>query len=116
MYRDVQVSPNGKYVLVSFVKPPFSYLVPYYRFPTETHVYDLNANRIKIISDSPLQEVLPKGFMAVSREKGVYRGVKTRRPQFILFKHLIKEILKLRLISETLFINGKRLLKLYQNS
>ena len=69
MYRDVQVSPNGKYVLVSFVKPPFSYLVPYYRFPTETHVYDLNANRIKIISDSPLQEVLPKGFMAVSREK-----------------------------------------------
>lgn len=69
MYRDVQVSPNGKYVLVSFVKPPFSYLVPYYRFPTETHVYDLNANRIKIISDSPLQEVLPKGFMAVSTEK-----------------------------------------------
>lgn len=69
MYRDVQVSPNGKYVLVSFVKPPFSYLVPYYRFPTETHIYDLNAKKIKIISDSPLQEVLPKGFMAVSTER-----------------------------------------------
>ena len=66
MYRDVQVSPNGAYVLVSFVKPPFSYLVPYYRFPKETHVYDLNANKIKMISDSPLQEVLPKVFMAVS--------------------------------------------------
>ena len=69
MYRDVQVSPNGAYVLVSFVKPPFSYLVPYYRFPTETHVYDLMAKRIKIISDSPLQEVLPKGFMAVTEDK-----------------------------------------------
>ena len=69
MYREIKVSPNGKYVLISFVKKPFSYLVPYYRFPTETHVYDLNGNRIKVISDSPLQEVLPKGFMAVSSEK-----------------------------------------------
>ena len=69
MYRDVQVSPNGAYVLISFVKPPFSYIVPYNRFPTETHVYDLNAKRIKVISDSPLQEVLPKGFMSASTEK-----------------------------------------------
>ena len=78
MYRDIQVSPNGEYVLVSFVKPPFSYLVPYYRFPTETHVYDLNANRIKVISDIPLQEVLPKGFMAVSTEK---RNISWRKDQ-----------------------------------
>ena len=69
MYRDVSVSPNGKYVMVSFVKEPFSYLVPYYRFPTETHVYDLDAQLVKLISDNPLQEVLPKGFMAVSNYK-----------------------------------------------
>jgi dipeptidyl aminopeptidase/acylaminoacyl peptidase len=43
--------------------------VPYYRFPTETHVYDLEANLVKVISDNPLQEVLPKGFMAVSINK-----------------------------------------------
>jgi dipeptidyl aminopeptidase/acylaminoacyl peptidase len=54
---------------VSFIKKPFSYLVPYYRFPTETHVYDLEANLVKVISDNPLQEVLPKGFMAVSINK-----------------------------------------------
>lgn len=69
MYRTVRFSPDGKYVLVSFVKTPFSYLVPYYRFPTETHVYDLQANLIKVISDTPLQEVLPKGFDATSSEK-----------------------------------------------
>lgn len=69
MYRSVNVSPNGKYIMVSFVKKPFSYLVPYYRFPTETHVYDLEANLVKVISDNPLQEVLPKGFMAVSINK-----------------------------------------------
>jgi dipeptidyl aminopeptidase/acylaminoacyl peptidase len=43
--------------------------VPYFRFPTETHVYDLEANLVKVISDNPLQEVLPKGFMAVSINK-----------------------------------------------
>lgn len=69
MYRNIRISPNGQYVLVSFVKPPFSYLVPYSRFPTETHVYDLKAQRIKIISDIPLQEVRPKGFMATSAMK-----------------------------------------------
>ena len=69
MYRNISVSPNGKYVMVSFIKKPFSYLVPYYRFPTETSVYDLNAKEIKVISDAPLQEVLPKGFMAVSNNK-----------------------------------------------
>jgi dipeptidyl aminopeptidase/acylaminoacyl peptidase len=69
MYRSVQVSPNGDYVLVDFVKPPFSYLVPYYRFPRETRVYDLNARLVRVISDAPLQEVLPKGFMAVAKGK-----------------------------------------------
>ena len=69
MYRGVSVSPDGKYVMVSFIKKPFSYLVPYYRFPTETHVYDLDAQLVKLISDNPLQEVLPKGFMAVSTNK-----------------------------------------------
>ena len=69
MYRGVSVSPDGKYVMVSFIKEPFSYLVPYYRFPTETHVYDLDAQLVKLISDNPLQEVLPKGFMAVSNYK-----------------------------------------------
>jgi dipeptidyl aminopeptidase/acylaminoacyl peptidase len=69
MYRSVSVSPNGKFVMVSFVKRPFSYLVPYYRFPTETHIYNLKSKLIKILSDIPLQEVLPKGFGAVSSEK-----------------------------------------------
>ena len=69
MYRNISLSPNGKYVMVSFIKKPFSYLVPYYRFPTQTNVYDLNSQEIKVISDAPLQEVLPKGFMAVSTNK-----------------------------------------------
>ena len=49
--------------LIDFIKTPFSYIVPYNRFPTETHVYDKNAKLIKVINDAPLLEELPKGFM-----------------------------------------------------
>ena len=32
-------------------------------------MYDLNARLVRVISDAPLQEVLPKGFMAVAKGK-----------------------------------------------
>ena len=69
MYRAIRISPDGKYVMISFLKEPFSYLVTYSRFPLETHVYDMNANLIKLVDDSPLEEVRPKGFMATKKGK-----------------------------------------------
>ncbi|MBR9923252.1 MAG: S9 family peptidase [Bacteroidetes bacterium] len=68
MYRSISVSPDGNYLMVSRVKRPFSYLVPYYRFPFEEHIYDPEGNLVKEMLDVPLTEVLPKGFM--SRRKG----------------------------------------------
>lgn len=65
MYSDISISPNGEYVMVSRIKSPFSYLVPYYRFPNETNIYDIEGNFINQVNDVPLQEVLPKGFMSV---------------------------------------------------
>jgi len=65
MYSDISVSPNGEYVMISKIKTPFSYLVPYYRFPNETNIYDMEGNLINQVMDVPLQEVLPKGFMSV---------------------------------------------------
>jgi len=65
MYSGLSVSPNGAYVMVSKIKKPFSYLVPYYRFPNETAIYDIDGKLINQVMDVPLQEVLPKGFMSV---------------------------------------------------
>ncbi|MGC9341508.1 MAG: S9 family peptidase, partial [Bacteroidales bacterium] len=64
MYTGASFSPDGEYVMVSRIKKPFSYLVPYYRFPTETVIYDKNANKIQLINDVPLTEVIPQGFDA----------------------------------------------------
>ena len=68
MYRSVSVSPNGNLVMVSFIKTPFSYLVPYYRFPTEYRVYSKDGELVKVIQDSPLTEELPKGRMSTTSE------------------------------------------------
>ena len=64
MYSDISFSPDGKYVMVTHLKKPFSYLVPYYRFPSETNVYDVNGELVNKINEVPLIEDLPKGFMA----------------------------------------------------
>ncbi len=64
MYSDISFSPDGNYVMVSSIKKPFSYLVPYYRFPFETVIYDKSGKEINKVNDVPLSEVLPIGFMA----------------------------------------------------
>lgn len=73
MYKNIQLSPNGKLILLDFIKTPFSYIVPYNRFPTETHVYDINGELIRVINDAPLLEELPKGFMSTTTGKRNFR-------------------------------------------
>ena len=64
MYREISFSPDGKYLLVSKIKRPFSYLVPYYRFPNESNIYKSDGSFVTKVNDVPLDEVRPKGFMA----------------------------------------------------
>ncbi len=64
IYRGISFSPDGQYALVTTIKKPFSYLVPYYRFPSEYVLMHSNGAKIKTLEDVPLTEDLPKGFMA----------------------------------------------------
>jgi dipeptidyl aminopeptidase/acylaminoacyl peptidase len=64
MYSSVSFSPDGNYVLVTTIHKPFSYIVPYYRFPNQTKIYKSTGELVRLINDVPLTEVLPKGFMA----------------------------------------------------
>src|SRR5690606_23188340 len=51
MYTRINVSPDGEYVLVTSLQKPFSYLVPYSRFPSKTVVYDKNGNEVKVLQE-----------------------------------------------------------------
>ena len=64
MYGNIDVSPNGQYVLVTRYEKPFSYLVQYNRFPSVTSVYTQRGKFVNDIVSVPLIEDLPKGFMA----------------------------------------------------
>jgi dipeptidyl aminopeptidase/acylaminoacyl peptidase len=64
LYSSLDFSPDGRYVLVNTIERPFSYLVPYYRFPNLSKVYDLSGKLVTTVNEVPLDEVRPKGFMA----------------------------------------------------
>ena len=65
LHRDVQISPDGKYLLVQTLHRPFSYLVPAGRFPTLTEVWDMTGQVVKAVSDRVLQENIPRSADAV---------------------------------------------------
>ena len=69
IYTDVDFSPDGNYVLVETVEKPFSYLVPYDRFPSKTTIYTKEGKQVETVLEVPLIEDLPQGFMAVRTGK-----------------------------------------------
>ncbi|MDR7208908.1 prolyl oligopeptidase family serine peptidase [Flavobacterium piscis] len=69
MYAGEKISPDGNYIMLTTIQKPFSYVVPLNRFPSKTVVYDKNGAEIKIVNEVPLNEVIPKGFMAVRKGK-----------------------------------------------
>ena len=69
IYTSVNFSPDGNYVMVTKVQKPFSYLVPYRRFPSKTEIYTKEGQAVQTVLEVPLIEDLPQGFMAVRTGK-----------------------------------------------
>ena len=69
MYQNISFSPNGEFVMVTKIQKPFSYLVPYSRFPSKTMIYTKSGDTVRTMVEVPLIEDLPKGFMAVRKGK-----------------------------------------------
>ena len=54
-------SPDGNYLLVTTVHEPFSWLVPYSRFPHRIEVRDRSGAVVHEVADLPLHEEIPIG-------------------------------------------------------
>ena len=65
LYHEIDFSPDGKFILISIIQKPFSYLVPYYRFSMKYAIYSSKGKELTVLHEVPLIEDLPKGFMAV---------------------------------------------------
>ena len=62
MITSVNPSPDARYLLVSLINRPFSYIVPYNRFPTLTAIWDITGKPVKILNEKPLIENQPRGY------------------------------------------------------
>ncbi|MFC0656305.1 S9 family peptidase [Mongoliitalea lutea] len=69
LISNMNLSPDGKYIRINYVKKPFSYLVPVSAFPYDVEIWDIQGKKITTIAEIPLAEVRPTGFDAVSTGK-----------------------------------------------
>ncbi len=65
LITDVSPSPDGRWLLMTLIDKPFSYIVPYYFFPSTTEIWDIDGNVTKTLLVKPLQENLPRGYDVV---------------------------------------------------
>lgn len=63
----VSPSPDGNYILLGTIKRPYSYLVPYYRFPVTYDMIRPDGKLVTQIAQIPLADDIPKGFGAVRK-------------------------------------------------
>ena len=60
VYTGLQASPDGKYLIVSTLKRPYSYLVPCGRFPKKVELWRAdNGEVLRTLADLPLAESIP---------------------------------------------------------
>jgi dipeptidyl aminopeptidase/acylaminoacyl peptidase len=66
MITDLSPSPDGKWLLMTLIERPFSYIVPYYYFPSRTEIWDLEGMVAGTLLVKPLQENPPRGYDVVN--------------------------------------------------
>lgn len=69
MYKGINISPDGNYVVVSTIATPFSYLVPWSAFGEKTSVLDKDGKLVQEIDSRPASDNIPKGFMSTHKFK-----------------------------------------------
>ncbi len=66
IWEEIQISPDNNFIFVTILNKPYSYHVPYYRFPQSMQILDKNGKFVETICHRPLQDQVPIG--------GVYKG------------------------------------------
>lgn len=66
VYRSVEISPSGSYILVERLRRPYSYLVPDRLFARDVEIWDASGNVVRALHEIGLGDQIPIG--------GVYDG------------------------------------------
>lgn len=64
IFETADVSPDGQHILTARIERPYSYLYPFYRFPRQLEIIDLDGKTIRKIAALPLQDQIPSDGVA----------------------------------------------------
>ncbi len=67
MILGMSPSPDGNYLMVNYLKKPYSYLVPASRFPMVYEIWDKEGRVVRTLAEIPLSDNIPKGFDATRK-------------------------------------------------
>ena len=65
IFDEFQAAPDGKHILVARIRRPYSYIVPFERFPHEVEVWDLEGSVEYKLASLPLAETVPIGGVPI---------------------------------------------------
>lgn len=60
LYLDAEWSPDEKYLLVTTLRRPFSYNVPYDDFSRKTEIWDTRGQVVRTLAESPVTDAIPR--------------------------------------------------------
>ncbi|MCK5050353.1 MAG: S9 family peptidase [Candidatus Cloacimonetes bacterium] len=61
IFGDVKPSPDNEYLYIERIQRPYSYMLPYYRFPREFEIWENNGKLVRLLLSRPLQDEIPIG-------------------------------------------------------
>ena len=60
LYMDAEWSPDEKYLLVTTLRRPFSYNVPYDDFSRKTEIWDTRGQVLRTLAEFPVTDDIPR--------------------------------------------------------
>jgi len=67
VYMNTSLAPDEEHLLVTRLQRPYSYLMPFYAFPSVTEVVDLGGGSTHVIEQKPLDSGIPIGGVRKGR-------------------------------------------------
>jgi len=76
IYNEVKPSPDNEYLYIERIQRPYSYLLPYYRFPKGFEIWNIDGKLVKMFHSRPLQDEIPIGGTYIGPRKFMWQPLK----------------------------------------
>ena len=76
IYDEIKPSPGNEYLYIERIQRPYSYMLPYYRFPKEFEIWNIDGEFVKTLHSRPLQDEVPIGGTYIGPRRFMWQPLK----------------------------------------